>query len=60
MSDPSGCGHIRNVFPMSYLNAQFGKTGKFNLILSPIPTFEPEILLKSRTLFFRDGWHPKD
>lgn len=59
VSDPSGCGHIRNVFPMSYLNAQFGKTGKFNLILSPIPTFEPEILLKSRTLFFQRWMAPE-
>ncbi len=59
MSDSTGCGHIRNIFPMSYLNAIFGKTGKFNLVLSPIMLFQHDILLRTRSIFFQRTMAPQ-
>jgi hypothetical protein len=57
-ADSTGCGHIRCVFPMTYLNAIFGKTGKFNLLLSPVMIFQHDILLRTRTIFFQRTMNP--
>ena len=50
--DFSGCGHIRNIFWMTYLNSIFGKTG--NLVTTMMPFFyhNHEQMMKTRTLFF--------
>lgn len=53
VSDQSGCGHIRNIFPMSFLNAQFGPRGNLRTILSPIPNFQPEVLIQTSSVFLQ-------
>lgn len=58
VSDNSGCGHIRNIFPVTYLNAVFGKTGKFNMILSPIMIFQHDVLMRTRSIFFQRTMAP--
>ena len=44
VSDATGCGHIRNVFPMTFLNGVFGKTGKFMTIVSPVFITQTDII----------------
>ena len=58
ISDSTGCGHIRNIFPMTYLNSIFGKTGRFNIIISPIMLFQHDILLRTRSIFFQRTMAP--
>jgi len=58
-SDSTGCGHIRNIFPMTYLNATFGKSGKFNLLSSPIMIYQHEILQRARSIFFQRTMAPQ-
>jgi hypothetical protein len=57
-SDSSGCGHIRNIFPMNYLNSLYGKSGRFNLVMSPMMIFQPEILRQARSIFFQRTMDP--
>lgn len=52
-SDYSGCGHIRNIIPMSFLNSEFGQTRRFSLLQSYIPIFQPEILIRTRSIYFQ-------
>jgi len=59
VSDSTGCGHIRNVFPMNYLNSVFGKSGRFNILLSPVMIFQHDILMRSRTIFFQRTMNPQ-
>jgi len=59
-SDSTGCGHIRNVFPMTYLNAIFGKSGRFNLLLAPtMPFMQPDLLARTRTIYFQRWMAPE-
>lgn len=58
VSDSTGCGHIRNIFPMTYLNSLFGKTGRFNIIISPIMLFQHDILIRTRSIFFQRTMAP--
>jgi hypothetical protein len=58
MSDSSGCGHIRNVFWLTYLNSVFGKTGQMNMILSPTFIYQNDILARARSLFFQRQMTP--
>jgi len=58
VSDSTGCGHIRNIFPMTYLNSIFGKTGRFNIVISPIMLFQHDILLRTRSIFFQRTMSP--
>lgn len=58
VSDSTGCGHIRNIFPMTYLNSIFGKTGKFNVIISPVMLFQHDVLLRCRSIFFQRTMAP--
>jgi len=53
VSDASGCGHIRNIFPMTFLNAEFGGSGKMKLLLSPIPIMQQEALVITRSIYFQ-------
>lgn len=57
-SDSTGCGHIRNIFPLTYINAVFGKSGKFNLLTTPIMIFQDEILQRTRSIFFQRTMSP--
>lgn len=61
ISDITGCGHIRNIFPMNYMNAVFGRSGGFNLLLSPPGAFilQPEILQRTRAIFFQRVMDPR-
>lgn len=59
VSDSTGCGHIRNVFPMTYLNSAFGKSGRFNLLFSPIMIFQHDVLMRARTVFFQRTMDPR-
>ena len=58
VSDSTGCGHIRNVFPLTYMNSQFGKTGKFNLIMTPVAILQKDILTRTRSIFFQRNMSP--
>lgn len=58
VSDSTGCGHIRNIFPMTYMNSLFGKTGKFNVIISPVMIFQHDIMLRTRSVFFQRTMNP--
>lgn len=53
ISDSAGCGHIRNILPMTYLNSVFGKTRQLHPVALPFFIFEPDILLRTRSLFFQ-------
>jgi len=59
VSDSTGVGYVRNVIPMTYLNSVFGKTGRFNLLLSPIMIFQHDILLRSRSILFQRTMNPQ-
>jgi len=58
VSDSTGCGHIRNIFPMTYMNSIFGKTGRFNIVISPQMIFQHDILMKTRAVFFQRTMNP--
>jgi hypothetical protein len=58
VSDSTGCGHIRNIFPMTYMNSLFGKTGNFNVVISPVMIFQHDILMKTRSIFFQRTMNP--
>jgi len=58
-SDASGCGHIRSLFPMNYLNSLFVKTGKLLTISTMEFMFQEHILIKSRSLYFQRHMAPQ-
>jgi hypothetical protein len=53
ISDYTGCGHIRNILPTMYLNSVFGRGGDLQVITSPTMIFQPDILQKTRSVFFQ-------
>jgi len=53
VSDATGCGHIRNVFPMQFLNSIFAKQGMLNTIITPFFLTQQELLARARMLFFQ-------
>jgi len=53
VSDASGCGHIRNIFPMTYINACFGKSGELVPLIAPFYLFQHDILIRTRVLWFQ-------
>ena len=52
-SDSTGCGNIRTVFPMTYLNALYGKTNKFSMLITPMPIYQSDILMRTRTIYIQ-------
>ncbi|HQJ56484.1 MAG TPA: hypothetical protein PLH46_02460, partial [Caldisericia bacterium] len=50
VSDATGCGHIRNIFPMTYLNAIFGKEQQVMPIISPIFIWQEDILARTKSI----------
>ncbi len=50
--DVSGCGHIRNIFWITYLNAVYSREGHLRLSNIPFFTYQHELLMQARTLFF--------
>ena len=59
ISDYSGCGHIRNVFPMNFLNGVFGKNNQLVNLVSPIWLWQQDLLLRARTLYFQRQMTPQ-
>lgn len=59
-SDSSGVGHIRNIFPLSYVNSVLNKTQTFNLMTSQIIIHQPEYLVHARSLFFQRRMNPAE
>jgi hypothetical protein len=51
-SDTTGCGHIRNIFIMTYLNAVFAKSHILRTAIMPFFYYQHEMLMQARTLFF--------
>jgi len=58
VSDSTGCGHIRNIFPLTYINSVFGKSGRFNIIISPTMILQHDILMRTRSIFFQRTMAP--
>jgi hypothetical protein len=58
-SDATGCGHIRNIFPMTYLNSLFGKTQQLITLVSPFFLFQNDILARSCALYFQRQMSPQ-
>lgn len=58
VSDATGCGHIRNVFPVNYLNAVYGKNQDIVPIISPHYIWQNDILLKTRSIYFQRHMSP--
>ena len=58
-SDYTGCGHIRTIFPLNYVNSVFGKEGKMNAIISPFMIFQPDILTRTRSILFQRTMGPE-
>lgn len=59
-SDHTGCGHIRCVFPMNYLNAVYPKgSGDINTLISPIFLFQHDILMRTRSIVFQRTINPE-
>lgn len=52
-SDTAGCGHIRNIFPMNYLNCVYGQSSDINLILSQHLIFQEDILQKTKAIILQ-------
>ena len=52
-SDFSGCGHIRNIFPLNYLNSVFARGQSLQAMISPYFLYQQDFLARARTLFFQ-------
>ncbi len=59
ISDYTGCGHIRNILPSTYLNAVFGKGHGLQIITTPILIEQPEILQRTRSILFQRTMGPQ-
>lgn len=59
VSDATGCGHIRNVFPMTYLNAIFGKEQQLMPIISPIFLWQEDIIARTKAILFQRQMSPE-
>ena len=58
-SDPTGCGHIRNIFPMMFLNSVFAKAGKIIPLVSPVFVFQQDILARTKAIYFQRQMTPQ-
>lgn len=58
-ADTTGCGTLRCVYPMTYLNSIFGKGGQFCLILTSVAILQPDILARTRTVWFQRTMSPQ-
>jgi hypothetical protein len=53
VSDSAGCGHIRNIFPMMYMNAVFTRGGNLIPVVAPFFMHQHDILIRTRAIFFQ-------
>lgn len=58
VSDATGCGHVRNVFPMTYLNSVFGKSADITPIITPLFLWQQDILLRTKAMLFQRQMSP--
>lgn len=58
-SDTAGCGHIRSIFPMTYLNAVFARNGKIIPMLCPFFITQENILVRTRSIMFQRQMSPR-
>jgi len=58
VSDSSGCGHVRNIFPMTYLNSVYGKNSDIIPIISPMFIWQQDILVRTKSIFFQRQMSP--
>lgn len=56
--DQAGCGHIRNVFPMTYINA-FSRNFEITPIITPVYLWQDDILMRTKTIFFQRTMAPE-
>ena len=59
VSDSTGCGHIRNVFPLTYLNSVFSKSDALHTIISPYFVTQAEMLQRAKLIFFQRQMAPQ-
>jgi len=59
VSDATGCGHIRNIFPMTYLNALFGKDAQIMPIITPTFIWQEDILVRTKSILFQRQMSPE-
>jgi hypothetical protein len=59
VSDSAGCGHIRNVFPMTYLNAQLGRNHEVTPMISPFFLWQEDLLARTKTILFQRTMAPE-
>ena len=59
VSDATGCGHIRNIFPVTYLNSLFGKSQDVIPIISPMFLWQEDILLRTKSILFQRQMSPE-
>jgi hypothetical protein len=60
VSDTAGVGHIRNIFPLMYMNSLYGKTGNFNVVSSPHIITQHELLIATRAFFLQRRMSPQE
>lgn len=53
VSDSTGCGHIRMIFPFTYLNSVFGRDQKLIPIISPLFLKQHDILIRAKSVVFQ-------
>ena len=59
-SDPAGCGHIRSIFPFTYLNSIYGRTGVFSFTQSYKIITDENILETARSIWFQRTMNPAE
>jgi hypothetical protein len=57
-TDTSGCGHIRNIWWLTYLNSIYGRTKSFMSTIMPFFYYNHDMLMRTRTLFFPRVYTP--
>lgn len=59
VSDATGCGHIRNIFPVSYMNAIYGKNQDIVPIVTPLYLWQEDILIRTKSIYFQRHMSPE-
>ncbi len=57
-SDGTGCGHIRNLFPLGYLNAVYAAQHQLFVHTSPMFCWQDDILVRSSSIYMQRAMSP--
>ncbi len=57
-SDYAGCGHIRNIFPLTYMGGVYGKSRALHTIIMPFFCLQNDILMRAKALFLQRVMNP--